>query len=272
MRVVRLMLPIAWLGLALLAVPSFAQDEESGPDFARNGPYLGIGGVFMQPGEWARDFDHNYTNDASRIATKNAKAALAVIQPSAVLSPPVASIFIDGVDLHPMWGVGGVAGWRVARNLGLEVEGEWIDGSNESSFTVMNTGDPGGLKIDDIWTITLNVRVYPFTGRVQPFAVAGVGLQHSSFEDFGRSTGNTTTGVIPNTNPPTVVQNVPADFQLNERKTKTDGALRAGAGLDVYLTPHVAGELKVDYVIPFVPTGQVHVDYLSVRLGLLYRF
>jgi len=264
------MLPIAWLGLALLAAPALAQDSEPEPEFARNGPYVGVGGVFLHPGDWTGDFENNFEGDATRIATKNAESFLSQNQPNAVLNPPQAAIQLSGTDLDEMWGVGGVLGWRVSPHLGLELEGEWIAGSNQSSFRVDNTGDPGTVEIDDLWTITANVRVYPLTGRVQPFAVAGVGVQHARFDAYGRSVGNTTTGEVGN--PPVPIAGIPADFELRDRKTKTDGALRAGVGLDVYLTPQVAGELKVDYVIPFVPTGLVTTDYLSVRLGLLYRF
>lgn len=266
----RLTLPIACLGAALLVAPAFAQQGEGEPDFARDGPYVGIGGVFLVPGDWTGDFENNFEGEATRIATKNAREALEQIQPGGSLNPPQAVITISGTELDELWGAGGVLGYRVSPNLGLEFEGEWIAESNASSFTIENTGDVGRVEIDELWTVTANVRVYPLTGRIQPFAVVGVGVYHAQLEVSARSVGNTTTGEFGN--PPMPIAGIPADFTLIDRKTKTDGVVRAGVGLDVYLTPEIAGEAKVDYVIPFVETGLLDTDYLSVRLGLLYRF
>ena len=46
--------------------------------------------------------------------------------------------------------------------------------------------------------------------------------------------------------------------------------MRFGAGLDIYFTETWAAELGVKYVLPF---GDVDdIDYVSVGLGLKYRF
>ena len=69
-----------WTALALLLVlvlPSAGSGEEDGaPDYARNGFYVGVGGVFLYPADWDGDFeDSDFENSAGKIATNNAAAA-----------------------------------------------------------------------------------------------------------------------------------------------------------------------------------------------------
>lgn len=269
----RLPIPTALLLAAFLAAPAYAKTGESSEselEFARNGFYLGAGGVFLYPGDWDSDFESSFQGKASGIATTNAEAGLAS-SPATALDPAIVPVNLSGTHLDELWGAGAVLGWRISPYAALEFEGEWISDANESNFIIDSTGDVGKVKISDLWTTTANIRIYPLTGRIQPFGVVGVGLYHAKFETHGATVGNTTTGVAGN--PPVVVDSsIPADFDYVQNKTKTDGALRAGVGIDVYVTPHVAAEAKIDYVIPFIETGLITTDYLSVRLGLLYRF
>ena len=267
-----------WTALALLLVlvlPSAGSGEEEGaPDYARNGFYVGFGGVFLYPADWDGDFeDSDFENSAGKIATNNAAAALEAIDEDARLEPPEVLITTSGVDLDELWGAGAVVGYRASPHLALEFEGEWIADSSESSFTIDNTGDRGKIEVDDLWTVTANVRVYPFTGRFQPFGIVGFGLYHADVDARGESNGNTTTGINDDPPPPDdLYEDIPADFSYRSSKTKTDGVLRAGLGLDAYVTPEIAIETKVDYVLPFTDTGLITTDYLSVRVGVLYRF
>jgi len=253
-------------------------EEEAGPDYAREGFYVGVGGVFLYPGDWDGDFSDSFEDKARDRATENAEAALDALQDAnvvdrrAVLDPSRVKINTSGVSLDELWGVGGVAGYRASPHLALELEGEWIADSNESSFTIDETGDRGRVEVKDLWTVTANARVYPLTGRIQPFGVVGLGVYHAEVDARGATVGNTTTAVIPDNPPVPVDEPIPADFSYDDSKTKTDGVLRAGLGLDVYVTPEVAIETKVDYVLPFTDTGLIDTDYLSVRLGVIYRF
>jgi opacity protein-like surface antigen len=258
----------------VLVLPSAGSAEEGEPDYARNGFYVGVGGVFLYPADWDGDFeDSDFENSAGRVATNNAAAALEAIDEDARLEPPEVLITTSGVDLDELWGAGAVFGYRASPHLALEFEGEWIADSSESSFTIDNTGDRGKIEVDDLWTVTANVRVYPFTGRFQPFGIVGFGLYHADVDARGESNGNTTTGINDDPPPPDVLyEDIPADFSYRSSKTKTDGVLRAGLGLDAYVTPEIAIETKVDYVLPFVDTGLIKTDYLSVRVGVLYRF
>ena len=47
--------------------------------------------------------------------------------------------------------------------------------------------------------------------------------------------------------------------------------MRAGGGLDVYVTPHVALSAEFTYVWTGA-TGNEHRDYVSVTYGLLFGF
>lgn len=73
----RLPIPTALLLAAFLAAPAYAKTGESSEselEFARNGFYLGAGGVFLYPGDWDSDFESSFQGKASGIATTNAEA------------------------------------------------------------------------------------------------------------------------------------------------------------------------------------------------------
>jgi opacity protein-like surface antigen len=89
-------------------------------------------------------------------------------------------------------------------------------------------------------TVTSNARVYVLTGRLQPYVLFGAGIMWVSSGDG--ETGDGDTGM----------------------------AIRAGAGVDFYLTKSVLLNGKLDYVRAFQQISGT--DYLTLSLGAGYRF
>jgi opacity protein-like surface antigen len=176
---------IAWI-LVLIAIPLTA--TAAGPDYDRNGIYVGIDGV----------------------------AAI--------------ELFDDGpLNFDNGGGVKVRAGYRWAPEFAVEGVYEWAGGFD----------DPIGFAAKG-WSLTLNSKGYFATGRVQPYAVAGLGGGQSEISLLGVSA--------------------------------TAGAfiMRFGGGLDYYLTEHWVVDTEIVYVLPF---GNLKgTDYLSLGFGFQYRF
>ncbi len=127
-------------------------------------------------------------------------------------------------------------GSRVLRYLALEVELEYLPGVKAviEGVTAYNT---------DIFTGTANLKLYPLNGRIQPYLLIGAGFMNVWLEDSSGS-GLSASGPGP--------------------------AFRAGLGLDLYMTDHLALALDVSYVLP---TQQISdLDYLSIGIGIQYKF
>lgn len=105
------------------------------------------------------------------------------------------------------------------------------------------------------WALTLDGKFYFLAGfkdqmslveeRIQPFATVGFGAMH-----FDHS------------------------FPANSTKSgfkRWDFAVRAGSGLDVYVTRNIAIRADWTYVRP-TSNSLNHLDYHSIGWGLLYRF
>ena len=111
------------------------------------------------------------------------------------------------------------------------------------------------------------------SSRIRTFGVFGVGLQHAKLEFDVETAGLETMDTPPTTGPfarPPV--DVPADFQIRRTKSQLDGALRVGAGIDVYATSNIAVELSATYVLPFAEVGSITSDYVALGWRVLYRF
>lgn len=143
----------------------------------------------------------------------------------------------SGVDDEVGAGFNVFAGYRVYKYIATEVEFEMLP-------EVDLKADGFGKFADiEIWTITGNVKALPLTGRIQPFALVGIGLLHGKLKD---SVG------------------------LGLDESDTGFAARFGGGLDVYVTEHIAVWARSTYVLP---AGDVSdVDYVSFGGGLQYRF
>jgi opacity protein-like surface antigen len=136
------------------------------------------------------------------------------------------------------------AGYRCHPRVSAEVDIEWLDGFDGSTFD--STGKTSNINFEPL-VVTTSVKAYALTGRYQPYLLAGGGVMTVEIET------NDTTG-----------------SGASDTETATNIALRVGGGLDFYATPKIVLTLGVDYVIPF---GDLEdLDYVSIGWGLRYRF
>jgi opacity protein-like surface antigen len=89
-----------------------------------------------------------------------------------------------------------------------------------------------------------NTRLYPLGGRIQPYALAGLGIIAS------------------------VVEHRDRDSSI--KQSNADWGFRTGAGVDFYLTGEIALSLEAVYVST---VGDIKdTDHVSIGMGILYRF
>lgn len=265
---------LLFASFALAHGASAVMEEDEGDEsvFVRKGFYLGVGGTAGFPNNWNSDFDGELNDKATDLANQNAQAYLDAPGPPGGTAVPL-SLTVDGADLEDaQFGINGVFGYRAGALVAFEVEGEWLITSNETDLDVSGSTGSHNAEVDEIWTITANVKVYPpFVGwlrhleRFQPFAKVGLGAQNSKLDIDIESSGLTTTNTAG-----TVV--VPADFTMKDTETNLDGALRVGGGIDIYATRNIVSEINATYVLPFSDTGFLKMDYVSVQWRLVYRF
>lgn len=94
-----------------------------------------------------------------------------------------------------------------------------------------------------LFTMTGNLKLQLPAGQLQPYALVG-----------GGSTRSTASSPV--------LPGVDQSFW--------GGAVRAGGGLDLYVTEHVALAADATYVIPFGDNEDL--DYVSIGIGLIYKF
>ena len=157
--------------------------------------------------------------------------------------------FPTGTDGDESLGLNARAGYR-GKWAGGEVHFEWFESLDTK------------LAIDDAWALTLDGKLYflagledtlpPLARRFQPFATAGFG--YMTF-DFPSAVPRLTT------------------LQALEYSDLDDWdfVIRAGAGLDVYLTRNIA--ISVDATYVFATSNDLdELEWVSFGWGLLYRF
>jgi len=129
-------------------------------------------------------------------------------------------------------------GYRVHRRVGLELGYTFYEGWDSRS----------GVESTEIdaHAFMLNTKAYGCTGRLQPYALLGVGalLVNSEIRDA----------------------RFPKPFE-----TDLGFALRAGGGVDLYLHPHWVLGLEVAYVAGFGGLVE-YADHTTTGLRLQYRF
>jgi len=206
-----------------LATSAFAQDQYSAP-----GPYVQLAGSYARCSFEATDGSGG--GDCS-----------------------------DAFDSS--FGLNGRIGFRFNRFFTVEGQIEWISGFDiKSAFLDPSKGDPSRLTAEAV-TYTINARFYPIEGRIQPYAIAGIGGE-----------------------------NVWADTNLFNTDTYTSFVGRFGGGLDIYLTPQLALTGEFTYVAAteakatyynyygpyfynwFTQNSGIDPSYMSVSWGLMYRF
>jgi opacity protein-like surface antigen len=141
------------------------------------------------------------------------------------------------VDIDTAIGFEAYAGYRVHPNFAIEAEFELLP---ETDVDASGFGTFAEL---EAWTATGNAKLFPLTGRGQPFLLIGLGAMHAEVED--------TVG-------------------LGASEDEAGFAVRFGGGVDFYVTENAAVSGGADYVLP---AGDVEdLDYVSYGGGVMIRF
>lgn len=188
-----------------------------------------FGGPLTAGADWGDDDDDESETDGETDYARTG-AYVSVSGVFVAESWPGSNRDAGAEDTH---GINLRAGLRVNQWASAEVELELID-----DFF------PDERQDYQLVTFSANTRVYPFGGRVQPYALGGLGVVASVVDHRDRDSSVT--------------------------QSNADWNFRAGAGIDFYYTDHVALTFEGTYVWT---VGDVKdIDHVSVGLGLLYRF
>jgi opacity protein-like surface antigen len=202
-----LLLPCTTLLLAALAAPAPAQiiDDDTLPPplpskrYDQRGAYFGLGALYA-----VETFDSSVPIDLD--------------------------IDIDGANTG---GLDVRAGYRASSRIAGELLFQYYD---QFGLEYTLPGEPTVKEFFGGWSLTGNAKLFALQGRIQPYAVLGLGALV-----LDREAGND------------------AAF-----------AARFGAGLDFYLTPHWVLDTELGYVLP---TGSLSdFPILAIGLGAQYRF
>jgi opacity protein-like surface antigen len=136
------------------------------------------------------------------------------------------------------------AGRRCSSRVAVEFKFEWLD-DFQGEMNVAEGGRVTDVNISP-FSGTINVKAFALTGRIQPFALLGMGFM--SLHTDSINTGD------------------------NVSSAQTTGLLvvRFGAGVDYYVTRNWVATTSVDYV--YSATNLKILDYMSFGMGLQYRF
>ena len=237
------------LGVAV-APPVWAQDEIDVNIYAREGFYLGVGATFANP-SFADGVDETVT---------------------AFINAPDGGVSKATSESTANWAFGFNVrgGYRFHPHFALEVEYEWIE---TDGFPVLVGISEIGEKLSfdfatieyrrPEWVVTVNPKVYLNKGRAQLFVMVGMGAMKGSIEPGENPVASGLGG-----NPVPIAGLGP---QRGGPVEDTVFTWRFGGGMDFYLTEHIVMEVAADYVYPMGSLQNV-IDYVSISLGLQYRF
>jgi opacity protein-like surface antigen len=146
----------------------------------------------------------------------------------------------SSATVDPSWGLDARLGLRLFSFLAVEGQYEWMDDFEATVF-----GQKASITGN---TFTGNVKFYIPIWRIHPYALAGIGFTKYKIESSFA---------------PTVKQDLFAG--------------RLGGGADIYLTEKVALNAEVAALLTandleFNSNSFSSLNYLSVNLGLMYRF
>lgn len=146
------------------------------------------------------------------------------------------------VDLDVLAGFDLAAGYRLTPHVAIEGEFEWAEGDVDLQLSAPGfTSQSTKLAKYRYWLLTANSKLYALTGRVQPFALVGVGLMQQQID----------------------VDNFPDNDE-------TGAGFRFGGGIDLYITDGFAIATDFTYVLT---AGDVEDnDVMSLNAGVAWRF
>ncbi len=139
------------------------------------------------------------------------------------------------------------AGWRFHPHAAVDIGFEWNTGFD---------GSFGGMDADlETYLTTIGVKIYALKGRIQPFLHPSFGVMvlkaDNDIPDPDDPEDPRITGGLPDNN--------------------TTAALRAGGGVDIYVTENLFVSVSAYYVLPL--DGDVKgVQYVPVSAAVGWRF
>lgn len=172
---------------------------------------------------------------------------------------------LDGVDTtdEPSIGFHGALGYRfLDDHLSLSAHVEYLPNLVVKFDDGVRGNAESGRSIleGDSWALSADLAVYPWTGRVQPFLLAGLGWLWADLEEQRVRRPDTTPG---SPDPDLVKLGLGID-------SGDDLMARFGAGVEFYLADYFFLYADASYVLG---TGEVDdLDYISVGWGLGCRF
>ena len=209
-----------WLTALVLCAASPASGETD--DYARRGLYAGVGAAYV-----IEQFD----------------------LPDATLSLPESPIFHYEVDGGDSWGAEARVGYRFHPNLAAEGQLQYYDNFGIDVAEAADASPSREFFTLNGLSLMGNVKGYPFTGRVQPYGLVGLGLLWLHAQ------------------PPRTVYD---DLETGFDKHEVGFAGRIGVGIDAYLTQNLLLNVEASYLLP---TGDLS-DFrmVPISLGVQYRF
>lgn len=146
--------------------------------------------------------------------------------------------FGEGISADDSRGLWARIGYRFDEHASIEGRYDWLDEFDAAGNVAAGTVRPS--------LMTLNVRAFPWTGRIQPYVGLGIGaasarVRATRFEDGAR---------------------------FSERRTT--GVLRPAAGLDLYVSPNILLNFDAAYAIPHEELREFRFGTLAA--GVEFRF
>ena len=259
------------LGLAShLLCGAVTAHAEARPDYTRDGFYIGISGVYATQQSLK---DHISPQLATQIETFNeAVGDFNRLPETPDDERQLGPVLSSGLSVKDAIGINARAGYRFHPFFAAELQLEYVAGF-ETEMTIINTISetipPPDNEVWEVWdlrrnsqdfvTFTANGKLIIPTGRLQLYGLGGLGL-------FYNRTSNTLPVYIDDSRG---IDEALINHSFGD-ESGTSFAVRAGAGVDFYVTEKIVLNVESTYVFPI---GRVsHLDYLTLGAGLQYRF
>jgi outer membrane protein OmpA-like peptidoglycan-associated protein/opacity protein-like surface antigen len=258
----RAVIIIASVGMLLSAGAnlSFAQTDEQLADYSRPGPYLGLFFVWGKEAFDVSDIEDNIASDLE-------DARRATTPPDCDPNQGIPCTVSINVDRRDTPGGAFRAGYRFNSLFAAELDYQYlhqfeIDRKDNYHFSDAVLANPANAPIIaaadrdvradiTVHSIMANGKLYPMTGVIQPYLLAGLGVLIGDTDEKAQGGGSSVEPIF---------------------------AGRIGGGIDFYLTRSVAWNFDVSYTITpkdFSPDGlerDISLTHVPISTGLIYRF
>jgi opacity protein-like surface antigen len=201
-------------------VPEPVRTQDDG--FARNGIYVGI----------------NMAGASYQDVKDDIKPFLEALRPEPF---HIRAAWSDAhVEVKSPLGFGARAGYRFHPHFAGELQFHWF--SKAAVELDDGTKSTEAVKFKTM-ALTGNLKGYLFTGRIQPFLLAGAGIMNFDLQD---------------------------KLNLGLKRSGEGFAVRLGGGIDLYLNENIVLEIEGGRMLPF---GEISgMDHIFWSVGLKYRF